>query len=330
MKLTNNNNIHLAMAVFLAHDEYDYNDDPKHISTTGLLNSTRQIIMSGRVTEKISEYDISDFIPAGLGNAVHNAIENAWMHGNHIKALKKLGYSDKMIERVVINPDPKNLPNNAIPIYIEQRSVKEIDGYKISGKYDFVGDGELVDHKTTGTYGYIKGDNDEKHRLQGSIYRWLNPDIITADYMVINYFFTDWSKLEYIKRKDKGYPASRVIAHKIQLLSLEDTEAFIRAKLADFNTFKDKIDSEIPLCTKRELWQGDTVYKYFKNPAKKSRATKNFDNYDEAQTRLLKDGSVGVIDIIPGKVQRCKYCIGAAICSQAKQLIIDGALDMEG
>nr|MDA3807350.1 hypothetical protein [Thiomicrorhabdus sp.] len=296
-----------------------------HVSATKLLNSPRQIILSSRSDSTTTEMDISDLVPSGLGNAVHNAIEAAWKTG-YEKSLKRLGYSDSMITRVKINPLPEELEPNTIPIYVEQRTEKEINGFIISGKYDFVGDGELVDHKTTGVYGFMKGSNDEKYALQGSIYRWLNQDIITQDHMIINFFFTDWNKLQAEIQAKKGYPAFRSLPHKVQLLSLSDTEAYIRNKLDTITKYINADEDKLPLCSQEELWQSDAVYAYYKNPNGK-RATKNYDNYAEAQTHCIKDGSVGLVKTRKGMVKRCLYCNGINICSQRKALEEQGLLD---
>ena len=48
-KYNNINQVPVSMAVWLAHDEYDHNDDPNHISVTGLIKPTKQLILAGRV-----------------------------------------------------------------------------------------------------------------------------------------------------------------------------------------------------------------------------------------------------------------------------------------
>lgn len=328
MSLTNKKNIHLAMAVFLAHDDYDYDARENSISATSLLKSVRQIILSDRATKVDKAKDVQDFIPASLGTAVHDAIENAWVYG-YAKALRRLGYNENTIKRFKINPAPADLTEDTIPVYIEQRKEKLIDGYYVTGKFDFIGDGELVDHKTTGVFSFISKSNDEKYKLQGSIYRWLNQDIITEDSMIINFFFTDWSALRAQIEKNNGYPQERTLAYKIPLLSVPETEKYIKDKLQSISANLSTPEEELPLCTAEDLWQKDPTYKYYKNPALTTKSTKNFNNFAEAQTRLLKDGSVGVIKTVHAKARHCLYCSGAAMCSQARQLILDGSLDME-
>jgi hypothetical protein len=331
MKYTNEQKIGLSMAVMLADDSYDYDSRPNAFSTTGMLKSTRQIILTTRASKKVVSMDISALVASSFGNAVHDAVEKAWLHKRYIKAMLKLGYSKQMIDRIIVNPSPKDLElaPDCIPVYIEKRSEKEVGSFIISGKFDFVGDGQLEDHKTTGVYTYIKKTNDEKFRLQGSIYRWLNPDIITNDVMLINYTFTDFSALRLKIEKNKGYPPYRIMSAPITLMSIEETQKWIESKIRVLKQNIKIPEEQLPMCTKEELWQDPTVYKYYKNPLLKNKSTKNFDNFAEAQTRLIKDGSVGIIDIIPGIAKFCHYCAGAPICSQAKQLVVDGLLDME-
>ena len=335
MQLANADKIGLSMAVFLANDDYDYDPRPNSISATGILKSPRQAILIKRATKLLVEGteipDISTFVASRFGSAIHDGIERAWTNKRYVTAMLKLGYSEQVIDRILVNPSPADLAaaTNPIPVYMEKRSEKAVGNYIVRGKFDFVGDGELEDHKTTGVFTYMKGTNNDKFRQQGSIYRWLNPGIITSDRMLINYTFTDWSKLRSMVEANKGYPPKRMMSVPLTLMTLPDTEKFVtdRLKAIEFNI--NKPEAQLPLCTKEDLWQDKTTYKYYKNPQSKARSTKNFDTFAEAQTRMIKDGNVGVIDIAPGMAKHCLYCSGAPICSQAKQLVADGLLDME-
>lgn len=342
MKLTNNEKIGLAMAVFLADDNYDYDPRPHSVSATGLIKSPRQIILGKRVQSGDLTIDISTLMASSFGTAMHDGVERSWSNGRYKRAMRKLGYSQDTIDRIVVNPgyiedadgnlvkDPlaKPMAPNAIPVYMEIRTEKEINGFVVSGKFDFIGDGRLEDHKTTGVFSYINKSNDLKYRLQGSIYRWLNPELITQDQMLINYVFTDWSKLRYKVERAKGYPPSRMMSVPINLMSLEETQKWIEGALRVIKANANKNEADLPACTREELWQDPTVYKYYKNPASKDKSTKNFSSFAEAQLRLVKDGSVGVIDIVKGQAKACNWCSGIAICSQAQQLIADGYLEV--
>lgn len=295
MKLTNNNDHSLSIAVWLVTDNYDGNPFPgkKYISATGLLKPTRMIVLSDRITKDIQidqEMDIEDLVASRLGTAIHDGIEKAWLT-NYKQALKALGYPQSVIDRVLVNPSPEELVaiKKPIPVYMEQRAFKEINGYVIGGKYDFVGDGHLEDFKSTGVYGYIKGNKDEEHILQGSIYRWLNPELVTSDIMLIQYLFTDWSKLHAMIRKDSGYPQSRAVTKKLQLLSLEETEQFIVNKLDEIKQASNEDEENLPPCSPKDLWQSDPVYKVFSKPDAK-RSSGNFDSYHEAHAKMTQMG----------------------------------------
>ena len=68
------------------------------------------------------------------------------------------------------------------------------------------------------------------------------------------------------------------------------------------------------------------MYKYYKNPSKLDRSTKNFDTLDAANARLTSEGSVGIVNEVKGQVKACTYCNALNVCNQAKQLIMQGRL----
>lgn len=316
MNYTNNHQIPLPLAVFLATDHYDY--VPNTISTTSLLKPIRQLVLADRLHSDDNCVDLSDMVSSRMGSAIHTAIEQAWLNPN--KALKTLGYSDETINRIKVNPI--HVGKDDIPVYMEKRSFKKISNYTVSGKFDFVADGKVQDFKSTSVYGYMNQTNADKYRWQGSIYRWLNQDIITKDDMVIHYIFTDWSKTESLK--NINYPKARVLSQKYDLFSLSETEQFISNKLALYDEYKTKDEKDIPLCTDEELWRKPTVWKYFKNP-NSTRSTKNFDNPMEAHA-LKQTNGCGVVKEVKGQVSACKYCPAFLLCSQKDMLINNGDL----
>lgn len=318
------------MAVFLAHDDYDYDPRPNVLSATTLQKSVRQIVLSKRIETTDMTMDISSMVASTFGTAIHDAVEKAWLNNNYIESLTKLGFSKDTIARFKVNPKPEELTEDTIAIYVEQRTERQLGNWIVVGKFDFVGDGQLEDHKTTGVYTYIKKTNNEKYRQQGSVYRWLNPNIITRDKMIVNFVFTDWSKLKAMTDKDKGYPPERLMHMAVPLMSLGETEKFILDKLKEVDANISMPEPDLPLCNQEELWQDETVYAYYKNPDATGNSTKNFTNFSEAQMRLMKDGSVGVIKIRKGMVKYCAWCPAASICSQCKQLIADGLFNPEG
>lgn len=315
---TNVSNVPLSMAVFLATDSYDYVDDANYISTTSLIKPLRQLILASRIKQEDTTVDLVNMVPSRIGSAIHDAIERAWKT-NYRGAMKLLGYPKRVIDRVVINPSKEELTDDTIPIYLEQRSFKKVGKWLIGGKFDFVGDGRVEDFKSTSTYTAINKTKDDDYILQGSIYRWLQPDIITRDEMAIQFIFTDWSAAK--ANSDPSYPQARIQQRVLKLKSLAETDAFIKRKLRLIEQYWDSPEEEIPYCTDEELWRSDPVFKYYKNPAKTNRSTKNFDTKQEAYQRLAEDGHVGIVVEQPGQVTACRYCPGFRLCTQKDQLL---------
>ena len=106
MKITNNSNISLSLAVWLLHDEYDYVNEPNYISVTTLMKPLRHIILPRRIPRELVETDVSDFIARALGHSLHDSIEKSWVKG-YRRSLALLGYPEAVIDRVRINPTPE-------------------------------------------------------------------------------------------------------------------------------------------------------------------------------------------------------------------------------
>jgi len=322
---TNNTDIPLSLAIWLCNDDYDYSDDPNTISATTLLQPIRAIVLALQNQGLESSGDISSLIPSRTGTALHSAIEFAWDDLAKVKkALVSLGYPKEVADKFIINPTEEELTPESIPVYMEQRSTKKVGEYTISGKYDFVLNGRLEDFKSTGAYSYVMQSNNTKYIQQGSIYRWLNPNIITDDIIAIQYLFTDWNKLESIK--NPKYPKKKLLEQQFQLMSVNETDVFVTNIINKIKEFRDSPQEELPKCTQEELWVDPTVWKYYKNPKNTARSTKNFDNPNDAYTRLSTDGNVGKVVEVPGKVRKCNYCSVANICTQAQHYRDTGIL----
>lgn len=329
MKTYNNReNISLTMAVWLAHDgydgtrrdEFDIPEEADVVSATQLLKPTRQFVLSQRVPPDQMELDIADFISSRMGHAIHADIEQVWEY-HYAKSMKRLGYPDHVIERVIINPSNQELKVNpgCIPIYLERRGVREIDGVYVSGKFDQVTNGQLSDNKTTSAWSWVFGDKDQLYRQQGSIYRWIFPEIITNPVMKIEHLFTDWSKS--MAASNPKYPPSRVMHKDIDLMSISDTEKWIRSKLSELKKNVSLRQRDMVRCTDEELWRSPPVFKYYsKEETYKAggRASKNFDSLSEANKHRAEKG-IGIVATIPGKVKACSYCPAFPICEQARE-----------
>lgn len=320
---SNQTNLPLPIAVWLAHDTYDR--EAAGLSATTLMRPTRQVILAKRVPAGEGIVDISGMIKSRIGTAIHDAIEGAWLSDKLDTTLTSLGLSDKIVKRLMVNPTeiPEGKP--VIPVYLEKRSSREVLGVKITGKFDFIADGRVHDFKTTSTFAYTSNNKDDDYILQGSIYRWLNPDIITDDMMSIIFIFNDWNKNRYLSDRD-NYPPSQITSRDFLLLPEATVQKFVEQKVSELIACENLDEADLPLCTDKELWRKEDTFKYYKNPAAVGRSTKNFDSYREAYQRFIDDGSVGRIDTVKGTVQACHYCPAFNLCSQKDALLEAGEL----
>lgn len=322
MTFTNNHGIALPIAVWLAHDEYDHVDEENYISATRLMKPLRHIVLPPRMAPADRENpDISERIATAFGHSLHDSIEKAWTKG-YAENLAKLGYPPAIIDRVRINPKPDTLRADDIPVYMEQREIKSFMGYRIGGKYDLVAEGQVQDYKSTSAFVWLMGSRDDEHILQGSLYRWLNPKIITQDTMIINYIFTDWSRAQ--AKQNPKYPQLRVMSKELTLMSIEETERWVKNKLEAIKQHWNTPEPQVPECTDDELWRSDPKYKYYADPTKTTRSTKNFDDAASAKQYMNVDkGGKGIIKIVPGEVKRCDYCDSFNLCTQKDKYFND-------
>lgn len=320
--LTNTTDIPLALAVWLAADDYDYIKNPKYLSATSLLKPIKQIILGKRYESE--EGDVSDLIPSSLGSTIHAGIEKAWTE-SYGPALKRLGCSDKIISQIRINPKEIDKDSDIIPVYLERRNFKKIEGWTIGGKFDMVLNGLLHDNKTTSAFSWMYGTRDEEYVKQCSIYRWLNPDIITEDYFRINFIFTDWAKSNTYN--NPAYPANRVMYKDYKFMSLEATEDMIKNKLREVEKYLETPDDDLPRCEDSELWRKPTSYKYYATEEAYKAGKKCNKVFLDLQSALnyqhITKGGRGTVKIIPGEVRRCLYCKCANICKQRKEYFPD-------
>ena len=149
---SNVSEVPLSLAVFLATDNYDHNEDPNTISATSLIKPLRQIILSARVPESDGITDLTQMVASRMGSAIHDGIERAWKT-NHVNAMVAMRFPARVIDLVRINPEPEDLFDGCIPVYLEQRSHRKLGKHTISGKFDFVGDGRVEDFKTVHVHG---------------------------------------------------------------------------------------------------------------------------------------------------------------------------------
>lgn len=326
MKFTNNTGLSLPIAVWLATDNYDAVPLPEYISATTILKPVRVIVMSRRLGAGGAEKtgDISSQIPNSYGSAIHDGIEQAWKSPKLVESLVSLGYPRKVAESVRVNPTV--VEPGTISVYLEMRVQRKIAGFIVGGKFDMVADGKLYDFKTTGTFTYVNNTNEDHYRKQGSIYRWLNPEKVIDDHIYIQYIFTDWSAIS--ARSNPGYPRSRILEFPVQLLSLADTENYLRRKLTLVKSLETTPEHLLPECTDEELWRSAPKFKYYSDPNNiTGKASKVFDDQAEANKWRAMKGK-GIIRVFGGEVKACRYCPVFDACTQKDKYLADGSLKL--
>lgn len=328
-KLTNNHQIDLPIAVWLLQNGYysgaDIAPEGELISVTTLLKPTRRLILERQVDMEQEQMDVSDLIASRMGHGLHDSVERAWTEGDWQGAMKRLHYPDNIIRQVKINPDPKSLQKDDIPIWLEQRGFKQFQGMAITGQLDFAINGAYRDVKSTSTFSFTSGSKDEDYRLQGSMYRWIMPEYIWNDKMRIEFIFTDW--LKYRAKQDPNYPQARVTHKEFALLSIAETEEWVGDKLDHIrkNAKFAKKQDKLVRCTDKELWKQPDSFKYYSNPetAKNNgRATKRFENLADAETYRASKGK-GVVVTQKGEVKACPYCPAFSVCEQRREYFND-------
>lgn len=322
MIFDNRSDLPLSIAVFLAQDTYV--QDPNSISVTKLIKPVRELILAERVppSQQMST-DILQMYKSRLGSAIHLGIENSWHSSKLVETLMSLGINQSSAKKFVVNPEPQEVNDAMYPVYTEKTFKKMFDGYQLKGTADFIIAGNLTDFKTTSTYSYIDPARTEKYKLQGSIYRWLNPEVITDDTLTIVEMYLDWSPSGYLQKPD-SYPPEAVIAKRIPMLSLADTERYVAKKISTLEKLMDAPQEELPLCTDEELWRKPSVYKYYATPDA-ARSSKNFNDPLEASAHLREKGK-GEIREVKGTVGACRFCPALPVCEQAKEYINQGIL----
>ena len=281
--LTNNGNMPPAIVGAIIQQRSEYSNGGSDLSASGVTDPPRIYWLKKRHRDEVVE-DVSDLIWSMLGTAVHNILEASGKHGGeHI---------------------------------VEERFATDILGWKFSGQLDHynVDNNTLSDYKITSVYS-VKGDHKKEWEAQLNCLRYLlHLNGVVADRLQIVAILRDWSKQK--AKMDKEYPNTQVVEVDIPVWDLQDTDTYLKGKVAMLQSYQNTPDDELPLCSEEDRWAKPTMYAVMKQGAK--RATKLHPNKEDAETHADEVG--GYVELREGESVRCdSYCSVSGFCNQHRK-----------
>ncbi len=255
----------------------DYKPKPCRISVTQIINAPRQVQLSRRYWDMLTE-DAADRVWALLGEAAHAILE------------KGAGLDDLSEERLAC----------------------EVNGWTLSGRADLLDSaGILNDYKVTSVWAVLNGVKAEweaQLNVYAAMYRRTGFGVNGLQIVAI---MRDWAK----RRAGEGgnYPDTAVKVIPVRLWTPEEAESYIAARIAAHQAAEDLADGELPECTPDERWERPTTYAVMK--AGNKRALRVFDNPEEAEALAAEKGKGFTVEVRPGVSARCQeYCAVADFC----------------
>lgn len=329
MELTNKHNLPEIICKAVSNDLYMGFGD---ISVTTLIDSPRV-----RMLKKMNkpQNDVSDFLWSALGTSFHNLMEFSEYDQHEVKILKQAQDvltrhgADKVadwMEKYIDATFDKSINNDIIQ---EKRLSIEVNGWVISGQFDRYNIKKklLSDFKLTSTFSYEKKEHHDKYVNQLSIYAYmLREHGFEVDEAEIIFMFRDWSQAKASWNKD--YPPTQALAMPIKLMSHEETEAFIKKRVAIHQQVEES--GVLPDCSPKEMWATNDTYKVFKKVkgklAKKCINGGIHPSYESAMAHKAKIEPTSldefVIKHFPSERKRCmSYCAVKEFCSQYKEYL---------
>ena len=285
MKITNKFNVPATLMALASDDQYSKGESD--YSVTEILSPPRiNRLRKKHYTELTS--DVSEMLWMLLGTALHVVAERSVVDGH----------------------------TN------EERLFWTIDDIILSGAIDLQRndhDGTVItDYKFTSAWSLMH-DKPEWEQQQ-NIYRYIYEKVKKTPVkgLQICAFIRDFSRRK--AQTDSSYPQATIQVIEIPMWTMEQTEAYIKARIELHRESKVNADwdEELPLCSEEERWMRDTTYAVKKDGRKS--AVRVFDTEAEAQellaTMTAKDKAF--VEVRKGEAVRCtgNYCGVSKWCSQ--------------
>jgi hypothetical protein len=284
MRLTNKSNLPEAIVNAVANDPYS--SKGSDISTTVLIAPPRIRVLRNQHDNEIEE-DVADKIFALIGSSVHYMIERAKTRKD--LAEKRLFYKGK-----------------------------ETNGWMLSGRFDLLSKGTLIDFKVTSAWSVVdamaKGKPEWEQQL--NVLDFLcrhNPDELTIyqkkiqpKSLAVMGIMRDWS-IRQVQKSD-NYPKQQVMMIPVRKWSEQEQSDFITARI---KTHQNAETGTLPLCTAKERWATDNKYAIYKDGRKN--ALRLLDTKEQVKQYLndnnLIDGKRCKVVLRKGEDVRCQsYC----------------------
>lgn len=298
---TNKFNLPHYAAEWLMHDEYVYEEGV--VSSTRLLAPARQFALYKWNWDNL-QMDVSEMIAARYGTAIHDSIEKVKLNG--------CAQEQRLYTTIDINGQ----------------------AYKISGQFDILKDinlemQKLVDVKSTSVWSYIYNSKEQDYVKQLSVYRYIGNKngYNIGRHAEIFMIFTDWSKSR--AKKDVNYPQLRISIKPIVLWDDEATEKYIIERLTEFDKAVKCKPEELSKCSDEELWKDPDTWAIVK-PGRVT-ALKVCDTEKESREWVLANNLQNkvAIQFRRGKARRCNYCMARPFCTQYKELLDKGIIELD-
>ena len=293
MRVTNHHNIPSVFENFRKADPYDAEGadfTPSSLSEPAMIRHLSEVNR-----DKLSE-DVADQIMSILGTAIHAILEKGCEPDDIVEQRYFFGIEGEDEETYSISGCVDRLFMNGM-ISDDDTALWNMQDYKSTSA-------SSITHNPEGKPEWV---------AQLSVYNWLchhNGIEVTQHEVVC--IIRDFVKSQ--ARYKKEYPKAAVVVIPIEVWSLEDTEAWMRLRIA-------ALTAKIPApCTQKERWQGDTKYavkKYVRGGGLAARATKIFDSSYDAEAFILDEAILGEVESRPGKPNRCQdWCPVSGWCKQ--------------
>lgn len=264
------NRLGLPDGIVAAVSNDPYTRGNSDISVTQLIQPPYQRQL--RETSEVIE-DVSDRIWSLIGQATHTILERAF------------------------RPAPG--------CRVEERLYTEVAGWKVSGQFDVIEHGCLMDYKITSVWS-VKGDTKLEWEQQLNLLRLLAiRNGIDVHRLRIIAILRDWTKVK--ARTDSTYPQAQVVPVEIDVWPMAKTEAYLLERVKAHQA------ENPPPCTDAERWKTEDVYAVMKDGRKS--AVKLHDSAQPAVKQATDLGKGHSVVKRPGEYRRCgEYCNVAHAC----------------